>query len=214
MVLTMQQKDLVFNVGDLVWVSMQAVHLKGNLKLLPKWFGPFNMMEVHHNAYRLHFPDSIHVHPVINISFLKPYVTLLSSNPPQQVKHPVVRTEEFKVDAVIDHWLKGHQWQVLVQWVGFPSEQNTWEPISHLQNAPHILREYCCQHPTLPIPSWLSRVQSPGEDSVVTRLLLICPPPVPHQDPWNPLVSRTPGILLDPSMLFQNVLEGSMHSLT
>src|SRR5438445_421058 len=101
---------------------------------------------------------------------------------------------------------------MLVQWVGFPPEQNTWEPISHLCNAPHVLCTYCQDHLSLSVPSWLSGVQAPGEDSVVTHTLVICPPLIQHIDPWNLLVSRTLGVLSDPSMLFWSVSEGSMHS--
>src|SRR5947209_13116419 len=114
MIGTMKWKELVFKIGDLVWVSMQAVRLEGNPKLSPKWFGPFDVMEVHRNAYRLRLPDTIRVHPVINVSFLKPYLTPTPINPPRVLKCPAVCGDEFEVDAILAHRYHGRQWQVLV----------------------------------------------------------------------------------------------------
>src|SRR5947209_6268434 len=97
MVTTMKQKDPTFNVGDLIWVSAQAVKLEGNSKLLPKWFRPFNVMEVHHNSYHLHFLNAICVHSIINISFLKSYIAPLADDPFQQVKASVVHDNVYEV---------------------------------------------------------------------------------------------------------------------
>lgn len=101
-------------VEDLIWVSFQAVKLEGNLKLLLKWLKPFDMMEVHCNADHLHLPDVIWIHPVMNISIFKPFISTLSSDPPYAIKAQVVCNDKFKIDRIIDHQWKGCQWPVFV----------------------------------------------------------------------------------------------------
>lgn len=76
---------------------------------MPKWLGPFEVMEIHQNAYQLHFPDSICVHPAINISFLKPVISILPSDPPWAVKASIVCDDVYEVNEVVDHQKKGQQ---------------------------------------------------------------------------------------------------------
>lgn len=111
----MKRKGLSLEVGDAVWVPSHAIKLEGNLKLMPKWLGSFDMMEVHHNAYQLCFPDTIRVHPIIDVSFLKPVIPTIPSDLPHAVKAPVVHDNVYEVDRIVDHCLKGCQWQALVK---------------------------------------------------------------------------------------------------
>ena len=50
--------------------------------------------------------------------------------------------EEYEVEAILRHKGKGARRLYLVLWKGYPVTEASWEPESHLQNAPLILEDY------------------------------------------------------------------------
>ena len=52
--------------------------------------------------------------------------------------------EEYEVEAILRHKGKGAQRMYLVMWKGYPITDASWEPKSHLRNAPLILEHYLC----------------------------------------------------------------------
>ena len=57
--------------------------------------------------------------------------------------HIVVDGEEgYEVEAILRRKHKGAQRLYLVIWKGYPMTEASWEPESHLQNAPLILEDY------------------------------------------------------------------------
>ena len=50
--------------------------------------------------------------------------------------------EEYEVEAILRHKGKGASRRYLVLWKGYPLTEASWEPESHLQNAPLILEDY------------------------------------------------------------------------
>ena len=50
--------------------------------------------------------------------------------------------EEYEVEAILRHKGKGAQRSYLVMWQGYPITEASWEPKSHLRNAPLILEDY------------------------------------------------------------------------
>ena len=66
--------DRVFQIGDCVWLKLQAyrqtsVQHCSNHKLGPKYFGPFHINDrVSKVAYKLWFPSSAQIHPTIHVS--------------------------------------------------------------------------------------------------------------------------------------------------
>ena len=50
--------------------------------------------------------------------------------------------EEFKVEEILRYKGSGAQCLYQVLWKGYPISEASWEPKSHLCNAPHILEEY------------------------------------------------------------------------
>ena len=51
-------------------------------------------------------------------------------------------TLEYEVEGILWHQGTGARRQYLVLWKGYPLTEATWEPESHLTNAPDILEEY------------------------------------------------------------------------
>ena len=50
--------------------------------------------------------------------------------------------EEFKMEPILRHKGRGARHLYKVLWKGYPITETSWEPESHLDNAPHILEDY------------------------------------------------------------------------
>ena len=99
-----------YKVGDKVWLSTTNLHLtRTSKKLSERWVGPYVITKlVGNNAVELKLPRSMKIHPVVNISQVKPYKERLPGQPLQK-PGPVTVTEdhdvEYKVDYIVDsHW--------------------------------------------------------------------------------------------------------------
>ena len=66
---------LAYAIGNLVWLSTDNLCLPCTSKKLSEhWLHPYKITKtVSLNAVKLLLPKSIHIHPVINISWIKPY---------------------------------------------------------------------------------------------------------------------------------------------
>ena len=91
------------------------------------------------------------IHPVVNISRVKPYHEHLPGQPvtvpgPSNVTED--RKEEYKVEFIIDSHYKGWYLEYLVHWKGWSETDWTWEPVSHLDNAADAVHEFHTSHPS------------------------------------------------------------------
>ena len=133
-------------VGDMVLLSTEGLQLRGHSnKLCSRFVGPFAVTEVvNANAIRLALPPQMQaLHPVFNISRLKPYVSSSAAfaTRPQRYERPPPEAQAdsngealWKVDRVLACKKVGRGKRYLVAWKGYPPEENTWEPhaaISH-----------------------------------------------------------------------------------
>ena len=95
------------------------------------------------NTVELHLPRSMRIHPVINVSRIKPYRERLPGQPvtapgPSNVTED--REEEYEVERIIDSRYKGKRLEYLVQWTSWSKTDWTWEPVSNLGNAADAVR--------------------------------------------------------------------------
>src|SRR5712671_5295400 len=133
-----------YKTGDKVW--LEAMHL--NLpyqtpKLAPQCQGPFNIVNVVSLvAYRLQLPMAWNIHDVFHASLLTPYRETASHGPNFTRPPPnlVQGNKEFEVETIINHWFFGRckTLQYLIKWKGYPSSDNTWEPVNNV-HAPEII---------------------------------------------------------------------------
>ena len=143
-----QRRSEAYKVGDevvLTTVNLRSYcpHLPSKIKA--RWVGPFHITrEISPAAYGLDLSPGWRIHPVSHVSKLKRYIRseefLREVEPPPLVL--VGDTVEYEVEGIQRHQGKGARRRYLVLWKGYPLHEATWEPESHLVNAPDILEEY------------------------------------------------------------------------
>ena len=135
-----KRTDIEFQVGDQVLLSTANLRLKasGTRKLLPRYIGPFAIVKkMGKVAYELHLPVQLRCHNVFHVSLLQKYVYGGNLSPPPL---PEVLDDafEYEVDQITDHRTNGkgkHKKNIYwVQWKGYSTDFNTWEPESNLNS--------------------------------------------------------------------------------
>ena len=120
-------------------------------KLTSPYIGPYAVTRViNANAYELPLPDTLRIHRTINITALKPYVDGAAAFPhrPQPHARPDAESYDdngapsYTVEAVIGKRTRYRRTQYLVRWLGYPLEEATWEPLSHLDDAAGHIADY------------------------------------------------------------------------
>ena len=127
------------------------------------------------------------IHPVVNISRVKPYKECLEGQPtfkcgPIQVTED--REIEFEVESIIDSQWKGRCLEYLVHWKGYSEEDRTWEPKGNLTNASEAIKDFHCSKPSAPQSLNMSQAN-------FYSLFTYCGKPIPEIDqtrlPFNRL---------------------------
>lgn len=133
-----------FQVGDWVWLELQAyrqasVQQRINMKLGPKNFGPFQVLDtIGPVVYKLSLPQAAQIHPTVQVSQLKAFVGTLPNEPHipawLQGSHSEIVKVPLKVLARrIVKRKNAAAIQYLVQWEGFAEEEATWEFAEELE---------------------------------------------------------------------------------
>ena len=135
--------DKQFAVGDKVLLTTANLALKilrtGTRNLAPKWVGPFTVTErVGSLGYRLELPDSMLVHDVFHVCYLRGYKNDHRKPPP-----PVPELDDeqtWEVDAVLDHkeFKQGrkHKLKYLLRFTGYGPEEDVWtDNVSHCKES-------------------------------------------------------------------------------
>ncbi|KAJ9517218.1 hypothetical protein QJQ45_009164 [Haematococcus lacustris] len=145
------RRDVEYKVGQKVLLSTKDLKLKPGKarKLIPRYVGPFEiLLLVGAVAVKLDLPASMsRLHPVFHVSLIKPYTgTDVGFMPP-----PVTWMDEtpvYYVERLLDHkGVKDNKASFyLVQWEGYDSTHNNWEPRSNLTGCDKILAEYNAIH--------------------------------------------------------------------
>ena len=60
--------------------------------------------------------------------------------------------EEYVVERILDSKWVGRRLEYYVKWKGYGPEENTWEPVAHLANAPDKLAVYHRRYPDAAAP--------------------------------------------------------------
>ena len=133
----LHRSDRNFKVGDLVWLKLQpyrqtSVQQRINNKLSPKFYGPFQVLEVIGKvAYKLKLPSDSQVHNVFHVSQLKPVLGNLpvAANLPKWSKqqYPILKQPLAILDTRMVNVHNKAEVQYLIQWSDSASYENSWE---------------------------------------------------------------------------------------
>jgi transposase InsO family protein len=131
-----RHKPKVFQKRDLVMLSTRNLRLKGQpRKLSPRWIGPFRVQDrVGSLAYRLILPNKYErLHDVFPVSLLESWNS--RSGNELLTMPDLDEDEEWEVEEVCDERIFDGEKHFYVKWKDWPSEYNSWEPSTHMNNA-------------------------------------------------------------------------------
>jgi hypothetical protein len=151
--------DVSYQVGDNVLLSTENLNKHSqSKKLYPKYLGPFKVLKkVNDVAYKLDLPSHMTIHPVFHVNLIKPYIPGKTPMPPQPPLPELIDGHlEWEVYRILgdrsipyQSGSKGmgkakqsQKTEFLVHWAGYPVEEATWEPASHLKNAQDAVDAY------------------------------------------------------------------------
>ena len=144
-----KRREVVFEVGDFVYLKMRPYHQKSlasrmNEKFGPRFYGPYKILQrVGKAAYQLELPKDCSLHPVFHVSQLKRAEGVTQAAvavPPltadlEEVLQPV--------DILQIRHLPSKPREILVLWDGRDETEATWEdtskffatfPFAHLED--------------------------------------------------------------------------------
>jgi len=136
----LRRRPVTIKAGDKVLLSTANLKLPGvgPRKLYRRYCGPFFVLEmVGKNAARLKLPEDCRLHPVINVSRLKPYHEDDDYHGIEIFLPPPVALAEDTVAAecFLETRLIGTRQQYLVRWRNSPPEHDSWHDGSELKRT-------------------------------------------------------------------------------
>jgi hypothetical protein len=141
-----------FSVGDQVLLSTKHLQLDsfaGTRKLMPKFIGPFAIIEVINDVtFRLDLSPPLlsrGIHNTFHASLLRPYhrdnTYNRSAAPPPPVSFDDGHVE-YEVERILSVRRKRSGMEYLVKWLGYGDHENSWLPASALANSPDLLASF------------------------------------------------------------------------
>ena len=103
-------------------------------------------------AYELQLPPQMRIHNVCHVSLLEPHVANpfpsrdILLPPPVEIDDKV----KYEVEEVLDSHLRRKRLYYLVKWKEYDISEATWEPASHLTNAPDLVAAFHKKYPHKP----------------------------------------------------------------
>ncbi|KAL4192389.1 hypothetical protein AMTRI_Chr06g171710 [Amborella trichopoda] len=115
-----------------------------NLKLSPKYYGPFKILQrIGAVAYKLDLPPNSGIHSVFHVSLLKKQIGM---NTIVQTQIPSIREGDealiTKPLAILDCRTRKKQQELLIHWQGLSPSEATWDDLSFMkQQFPELALE-------------------------------------------------------------------------
>ena len=155
------RRDYEFAVGDNVLLSTANLKLQPNNKLTNRYCGPFKISKiVSRNAVKLELPSHMKIHPVVNVSRVRPYVDGSDQYPQRNNEYgpdePIINADGalfYEVDRLLDRRIRYTPGgativEYHVAWTGYDAHENVWlsEQIL-LEDVPDLIADYERLHP-------------------------------------------------------------------
>jgi transposase InsO family protein len=134
--------SISFKVGDYVLYQRRTLVRNKSRKLQSIWVGPFLVVAMNEATgnCKLDIPTHMRVHPWFATDKLKAYESRDGTHPPPSTEAGVQEEQEEEVDKILEYDSERNRY--LVSWVGYPEEDNQWEPAEGLRNAQEKVAEY------------------------------------------------------------------------
>ena len=168
-----------YKVGQQVCLSADNLCMLNcaSKKLTEKWIGLYEVTQVTPNAVELKLLKTLRIHPVVNVSHVKPYLGPLPGQPvsrPSLIQVSEKHDEEYKVDYIVASCIYRRQLQYLVHWKGYEEHERTWEPASNVKNAPLVVERFYKENPSAPRKLRMAQLDFDSLFQPVPENLTIC----------------------------------------
>jgi hypothetical protein len=98
--------------------------------------GPFTVKrKLTNDNYELQLPSSMRIHPIFHISKLIP------TRNEETTEKVIAMDQEYEVEAIKGKRTRKGKTEYLVEWKGYSKEDDTWEPVKHL-NCRELIRNF------------------------------------------------------------------------
>ena len=168
-----------YQVSWQVWLSTDNLRMlnRASKKLMEKWIGPYEVTRVTPNVVELRLPKTLRIHPVVNVSCVKPYLGPLPGQPmsrPGPIQVSEECNKEYKVDYIVASRIYRCQLQYLVCWKGYEEHEGTWEPASNVKNAPLVVEHFYKENPSAPWKLCMTQSDFDSLFKPVPKNLTVC----------------------------------------
>ena len=136
-----------FSEGDFVLFGVRDDSNRARRsKLYVRWTGPYRISAVfcdwHYQLQNIVSADTVEAH-VTRIKFYHDS----SLNVTKELKAFASSNMRFIVNSLLNARLDHGQWQLLVNWAGFPDDENSWEPTTVLvEDVPDLVKAFVRAH--------------------------------------------------------------------
>ena len=144
-----------YTIGQQVWLATENLRLiHTSQKLTERWLGPYTIIGLAGpNAIKLKLLRSLQIHPIVNVSWVKPYLSPMEGQTPYwpgPVHITKDRDNEWEVDHIVDSCLKNKKLEYLIHWRGYDDSDCTWESKANLGNAKDTICDFHKSHSSAP----------------------------------------------------------------
>ena len=152
-----RRRDHDYKIGDKILLNAENITMPADSglssdKLKPRFIGPFVLLEQRSPVtFLVDLPPSYKIHNVFHVDLFRHYTEsplIFGRRTPAPPPPPVIieGTEEYEVESILRYRKHRRQHQFLVAWKGYGREDQTWEPVSNLENCQDLVTKFKKQH--------------------------------------------------------------------
>ena len=138
---------------------------------------PYKVTQITPNVVELKLPKTLRIHPVVNVSHVKPYLGPLpgrSVSRPGPIQVSKKRNEQYEVDYIVASHIYRCQLQYLVHWKGYEEHEHTWELASNVKNAPLVVEHFYKENPSAPWKLHMTQLDFDSLFKPIPENLTVC----------------------------------------